>query len=760
MHEEERTFVAIKPDGVKRGFVGEIISRFEKKGYKLIGMKLLQVTEEIAANITQKQVNITNLQTRMTTAESNISTNSENISKNTSDIEELKRSIGTGEFFVGTLEWTSETLPTDVELNAFVYETLQRNQQNGDSIIVIQKLPNQIDRNYKYLYATDKWTDYELSPMELAGNGKAGLMNGTYGIGKTNNLLVDIINGEIVTIYYKDNNGNYQNLQTKINLLELMQNNFIDGSQIVGIAQKAIADQLGNTINTTYAVAENYYTKAQSDERYLSANYTNVYHYSADGIVDDVPTTPESGLQGEVTINSIGETLIFDLTKTLEGNYNWNKNSSDNSVIWGTLNIAGSCQFRLETYLKKQGQQEQLLSSALSETISFTGEGISKFNIQSIFSALGSSEIKAETGDVFRKKLYLISDVSTLRVFKWYCNSSYDSTMQLNAQSIDFNVNEISNLAEISIAESDWTENDDGTYSVTIPQSRHQQPPTNRYLLDLQIINSATAYESVPFSKVIDKDSGNITITSTVAISCVLLIASGIDTEEKTILTVTNPTTAPTIDYTKYGSLRVVQTQVATPLTLNNPIDVSKFYTFYVSNSNSSTKNITFNNEEISPGSGVQLKWNGAEWQVGEQPTDTDEVYDKNKSQLLSVTLSNIEQNQEAIEKALLFYYYEITQTNPNITALEGNKLFLRVKVSTNNESLAITLPSRTANKYLIIDVEFETGVETASITISPASGETINGSTDALVVNKSGLVGSFIPLANSNGYINISKMV
>ena len=107
-----------------------------------------------------------------------------------------------------------------------------------------------------------------------------------------------------------------------------------------------------------------------------------------------------------------------------------------------------------------------------------------------------------------------------------------------------------------------------------------------------------------------------------------------------------------------------------------------------------------------------------------------------------------------------MFYYYEITQTNPNITALEGNKLFLRVKVSTNNESLAITLPSRTANKYLIIDVEFETGVETASITISPASGETINGSTDALVVNKSGLVGSFIPLANSNGYINISKMV
>ena len=49
MHTEERTFVAIKPDGVIRGCVGEIISRFEKKGYKLIGMKMLKVTEEIAA---------------------------------------------------------------------------------------------------------------------------------------------------------------------------------------------------------------------------------------------------------------------------------------------------------------------------------------------------------------------------------------------------------------------------------------------------------------------------------------------------------------------------------------------------------------------------------------------------------------------------------------------------------------------------------------------------------------------------------------
>lgn len=36
----ERTFIMIKPDGVQRGLVGDIISRFEKKGFKLCGMKM------------------------------------------------------------------------------------------------------------------------------------------------------------------------------------------------------------------------------------------------------------------------------------------------------------------------------------------------------------------------------------------------------------------------------------------------------------------------------------------------------------------------------------------------------------------------------------------------------------------------------------------------------------------------------------------------------------------------------------------------
>jgi nucleoside-diphosphate kinase len=44
----ERTFLAVKPDGVQRGLVGEIIRRYEAKGFTLVGLKLMQVSRELA----------------------------------------------------------------------------------------------------------------------------------------------------------------------------------------------------------------------------------------------------------------------------------------------------------------------------------------------------------------------------------------------------------------------------------------------------------------------------------------------------------------------------------------------------------------------------------------------------------------------------------------------------------------------------------------------------------------------------------------
>ncbi|XP_067663526.1 nucleoside diphosphate kinase B-like [Haliotis asinina] len=42
----ERTFIAVKPDGVQRGIVGEIMKRFESRGYKLVACKMMKASTE------------------------------------------------------------------------------------------------------------------------------------------------------------------------------------------------------------------------------------------------------------------------------------------------------------------------------------------------------------------------------------------------------------------------------------------------------------------------------------------------------------------------------------------------------------------------------------------------------------------------------------------------------------------------------------------------------------------------------------------
>jgi len=44
----EKTFVLVKPDGVQRGLIGEVIARLERRGLRLVGAKFIQVSQELA----------------------------------------------------------------------------------------------------------------------------------------------------------------------------------------------------------------------------------------------------------------------------------------------------------------------------------------------------------------------------------------------------------------------------------------------------------------------------------------------------------------------------------------------------------------------------------------------------------------------------------------------------------------------------------------------------------------------------------------
>jgi len=52
----ERTLVLVKPDGVRRGLVGEIISRFERLGLRIVAMRLMRLDERLAARHYQEHV--------------------------------------------------------------------------------------------------------------------------------------------------------------------------------------------------------------------------------------------------------------------------------------------------------------------------------------------------------------------------------------------------------------------------------------------------------------------------------------------------------------------------------------------------------------------------------------------------------------------------------------------------------------------------------------------------------------------------------
>lgn len=44
----ERTYLMVKPDGVQRNIAGEIVSRFERRGFKIVGLKMFKITREQA----------------------------------------------------------------------------------------------------------------------------------------------------------------------------------------------------------------------------------------------------------------------------------------------------------------------------------------------------------------------------------------------------------------------------------------------------------------------------------------------------------------------------------------------------------------------------------------------------------------------------------------------------------------------------------------------------------------------------------------
>ena len=532
------------------------------------------------------------------------------IGNNSQSITDLSERVGNIERQttpIGQMETTA--IPTDVEVSAFVTSITGEAPQLNDTVTVVVN-DDGVITTYSYLYTESGWTHRQIEYQQKAENDIAGLIEGTYGIsGYNQTVSANVVNGQIINLYYINGNGNYEQVATRLNTNTQAITNIVNGTTIVGEAVKATEDSNGDNIAQTYAQANSVYTKSQSDEKYLPKTYTNVYYYSADGLVDEVPTTPADGIQFTANVPITGEVQLASCARLLSATYHFTKNSTDESRIWLLTDTNTTLQLRLLTYVTINGTS-QLLASQLTSDIVFNANDPKEVILDSIYNNLGNSEIDVNAGEEFTKILYVTSTDNVASEVSLISSVQYASSFNLSVQSISFNVNTISGIKKISILSSQWTQNLDGSYSVTITQAQHGQAPTNQYLLTLQEEVSNGVYGYIAFTPQVDTD-GNITITSDYALDCDLLIASAVERDTRGILTLTTPPALPTIDYEQKGAIKIVQTDTASALTLNEPADVTRFYSFMVVNDSASEHQINVNGVNIQAGHGVEFKWVG-----------------------------------------------------------------------------------------------------------------------------------------------------
>lgn len=372
-----------------------------------------------------------------------IMTNAGEIANNTADIaevrqsvEEIKGQIENGTDYLGTLT-VADNLPTDEELLAFAKQERGATYtlKNQDVIIVIVTHADATDENYKYTYNYFKgaWDYFKIPPMEKASNGTFGILQGTYGIGKTHNVLVDIVGGEIREIYVLEQPDKYTSLVTKFYTIAQSFSDITSGQTQVGFAKKAEQDGNGANIAATYLPKALGATKQYVRDYALPNEFNDVAYYTKDGFVDTLPTE-QTEVQNVVNIPSVAQTPIFSqVAKTLtDVKFELASKNSFNSKFYVAANKNMTATFTLLTYARIGGET-QLISSSLSEATQLQADVIKAITFVDNFGQLGKDVLRLDSGDAILQTLLVTPSASeTDRTITLYSGETYPSTFYLH----------------------------------------------------------------------------------------------------------------------------------------------------------------------------------------------------------------------------------------------------------------------------------------------------------------------------------------
>lgn len=362
-----------------------------------------------------------------------ISANSQSISQNRNDIDELKESMVSGETYIGVMQLSS--LPSSSHLNQFVLQEKGRTQRGGDSIIVSIMTDNDTDKNYKYIYNGSEWSYYEIPALGLSENGSFGSIKGTYAVGDTNNLLVDISGGKIVDIYVKNGDGNYLSIRQYLNQNSQNIEDIISGDIMVGEAIRAIEDEMGRNINDTYLTKVLGATKQFVRDYAQPREISEIFFISESGYSLSIPTTPADGVQFQSQTNAVGSFPFFQIEKINTASFELSHQNGYSNVLHISASRDCEVSFRLTTEYKLLGEDWQTLNVELSNKINFTTEDVQRIQLSSLFASLGDNIVSFTPDTRIRQTLEIVSQESGFTTFKLYSSEIYPSTFSLTTQS-------------------------------------------------------------------------------------------------------------------------------------------------------------------------------------------------------------------------------------------------------------------------------------------------------------------------------------
>lgn len=344
------------------------------------------------------------------------------VNQNTENIETIFKDFSIGENFIG--QYTGIYYPSDEMLNHFVYSVEAREPRNGDTVIFILQLPDETDKNYRIIYTDEGWKGYEIPPIEAASNTSLGSVKGTYSINGTANTLVDIVNGEIVSVYIKDNNGTYKNIRDAVLL---------------------------NAMNIKY-LQDNSATRDFVKDYSMPRLFNDVYFISSGGYQNTVPTTPSNGVQFTTTVNNIGDFELFSLEQVNPFDFELASKNGYKTSVFVSSNVSCEAMFRLTTECQIGGGDWEILDVDITNAITFTPDNIKKVVFDSPFGYLGEKVINLTNGDKLRQTLEIVSQDSVSKTFSLYSNEIYPSIFYFTSQSYTAisgggteNYNELSN---------------------------------------------------------------------------------------------------------------------------------------------------------------------------------------------------------------------------------------------------------------------------------------------------------------------------